>query len=283
MNLYNTTLDWLGERISGQIICAADPEKTPLHTNIEQMSRVLRPGDVILVDGCDKISAAIRYLTQSSWSHAAMYVDEIEKTENQSNKEGHSNTADAERHSLIEVNVDEGCVSAPLSKYEHYPTRICRPVNLTEIDRRQVVQFMIDNIGLQYDMRNIFDLARFLLPQPPIPRRFRRRMLSIGSGEPTRAICSSLIAQAFQSVRYPILPRIEKAANIKSGKNGYTAEEILHIRHHSLFAPRDFDISPFFDVIKPTIKIGFDYKKINWSENKIEDANNTATTKLKAS
>ena len=33
----------------------------------------------------------------------------------------------------------------------------------------------------------------------------------------------------------------------------YSRDEILHIRHPSLFAPRDFDLSPYFQVVKPTI------------------------------
>jgi len=36
----------------------------------------------------------------------------------------------AEPHHLIEVNLSEGCFSAPLSKYARYNTRICRPVGL---------------------------------------------------------------------------------------------------------------------------------------------------------
>jgi hypothetical protein len=77
----------------------------------------------------------------------------------------------------------------------------------------------------------------------PVPQRWRRRMIALGSGVPTKAICSTLIAQAFGSVRYPILPRIEL---IESKE---TRREILHIRHYSLYAPRDFDISPYFAII----------------------------------
>ena len=86
-------------------------------------------------------------------------------------------------------------------------------------------------------------------------------MLSFGSGEPTKAICSTLIAQAFQSVRYPILPTIRK---VPGGENSALAKEILHIRHHSLFAPRDFDISPYFQIVKPTIESGFRYSELQW-------------------
>lgn len=68
---------------------------------------------------------------------------------------------------------------------------------------------MVSRLGLAYDLKNIIDLARYLLPTPPVPSFMRRKMLALGSGDPTRAICTTLIAQAFQSVRYPILPRVE--------------------------------------------------------------------------
>mgnify|MGYP003334032574 FL=1 len=43
-------------------------------------------------------------------------------------------------------------------------------------------------------------------------------------------------------------------------------EDILEIRHSSLYAPRDFDISPYFKLVKPTIEKGFDYRKMNWAD-----------------
>ena len=42
--------------------------------------------------------------------------------------------------------------------------------------------------------------------------------------------------------------------------------EFLEIRHHSLFAPRDFDLSPYFMIVKPTLEAGFDYTRLNWYE-----------------
>jgi hypothetical protein len=38
------------------------------------MSQILKPADVVLVEGKSRISTAIKYLTQSTWSHAAIYV-----------------------------------------------------------------------------------------------------------------------------------------------------------------------------------------------------------------
>jgi Permuted papain-like amidase enzyme, YaeF/YiiX, C92 family len=255
MTRFDRFLDRIGEKIRNRVSSPPDPATARVQTDIARLRRVLQPGDVILVDGNDKVSAAIRYLTQSSWSHAAMFVgDRLAKT-----------NAAGEPHEIIEMNLGEGCVSAPLSKYRPSPTRVCRAVNLSPADRAAVIQYMVDRIGLQYDTRHVFDLARYLIPHPPVPVRWRRQMLALGSGEPTRAICSTLIAQAFHSIRYPILPTIDRIRN-GNGMNGYTEQEIWHIRHHSLFAPRDFDVSPYFELIKPTVVEGFDYKQVIWSE-----------------
>ena len=90
-------------------------------------------------------------------------------------------------------------------------------------------------------------------------------MLALGSGEPTRAICSTLIAQAFGSIRYPVLPRVERVEVRRRGMSQYSRWEILHIRHFSLYAPRDFDISPYFRIVKPTLEAGFDYRNLTWA------------------
>ncbi len=220
------------------------------------LRRVLQPADVLLIEGNQKISTAIKYLTQSTWSHAALYVgDALGPPED-----------GGEPKTLIEANLGEGVVAVPLSKYATYNTRICRPVGLTAADRQKVIDFMVSRIGLKYDTRNIIDLARYLLPTPPVPVRWRRRMIALGSGEPTRAICSTLIAQSFQQVRYPILPIVERLDDETFAKSAYSRREILHIRHHSLFTPRDFDLSPYFQIVKPTIEGGFDYRALNWSD-----------------
>jgi hypothetical protein len=107
-------------------------------------------------------------------------------------------------------------------------------------------------------VKNIFDLLRYLFPLP-VPQRWRRRMMTLGSGHPTRIICSALIAQAFEHVRYPILPKITRLESETARR------EILEIRHSSLYAPRDFDISPYFELVKPTIVKGFDYRRMAWA------------------
>jgi hypothetical protein len=126
-------------------------------------------------------------------------------------------------------------------------------------DRYTVCRYAINRIGFGYDTKNILDLMRFLFPLP-IPQRWRRRMIAFGSGDPTKIICSALIAQAFDAVRYPILPKITRAGSRQARR------EILHIRDSSLYMPRDFDISPYFEIVKPTIVHGFDYTALHWAD-----------------
>lgn len=84
-------------------------------------------------------------------------------------------------------------------------------------DRDKVVPFMIGKLGLRYDLKNIFDMLRYFMPTPSVPVRWRRRMLAFGSGDLTRAICSTLIAEAYGQIRYPILPEITRAPGRASG------------------------------------------------------------------
>lgn len=251
---------WLRHRLGRWIadyLEKPSPDYAPASTSPpERLREVLRPGDILLIEGNKRISMIIKYLTQSTWSHAAFYVG------NALGKPADG----SEPNVLIEADLRNGVIAVPLSKYENFHTRICRPVGLTEDDRRALIHYMVNSIGLRYDLKNIIDLLRYLFPLPPVPVRFRRRMLALGSGDPTRAICSTLIAQAFQSIRYPVLPIIKKETHYSQRYREYLEKEILHIRHHSLYTPRDFDISPFFEVVKPTLALGFNYKGLNWAD-----------------
>ena len=244
-------LKWIGQLLARYINGPICNYETFAVTPQGILEATLRPGDVLLVDGNRRVSVAIKYLTQSTWSHAALCVG----------------------GGLVEADVVEGVRVVPLSEYRNFNTRICRPVGLSDEDREAVIRYATERIGLKYDLKNIIDLLRYLLPTPPVPTRWRRRMLQLGSGDPTQAICSGLIAQAFQSVRYPILPKIENKnpRNRRSPEMRRRRKEIYYIRHHSLFSPRDFDLSPYFAVVKPTIERGFDYRGINWYDESAQE------------
>ena len=243
-------LDWIGALIARQLSKPSSGYEPYAAARPELVAVTIRPADVLLVEGArSKVNSAIRYLTQSTWSHAAIYVGLGAKL----------GERDGEPLVLVEAELGKGVIASPLSKFATYNTRICRPVGLTSEDRNKLIRYAVERIGYDYDLKNIIDLMRYFLPQPPVPASWRRRMIALGSGEPTRAICSTLIAQAFETVGYPILPEVRRV-------DDQSRREILHIRHHSLYAPRDFDLSPFFAVVKPTIETGFDYKNMPWAK-----------------
>ncbi len=237
---------WLASYLSRPI-----PHYTPFSTyDIPLLETVMEPGDILLVDGNTRISTAIKYLTQSTWSHAAFFAGPATE----------QFTGGGEECPLIEADLNDGVIASPLSKYRNFNIRICRPVGLTDEDREKAVGMMVQSLGLEYDLKHVFDLGRYLLPIPPVPVRFRRQLLALGSGDPSRAICSSLIAESFQSIHYPILPSVEK--KVELSEYSYSVKVIYHIRHYSLFTPRDFDVSPYFKIVKPTIEHGFDYHSL---------------------
>jgi hypothetical protein len=254
--LANAVLSAMGRRLARFLSAEVPGEQTVATNGHLALLRTIRPGDVLLVEGHSRVSATIKYLTQSTWSHAALHVGEIT---------GRAQP-DGEPHVLVEALLGQGVVSSPLSRYSRLHTRICRPAALRPEDLARVLDHARSRIGHQYDLRNMVDLARYLLPAPPVPKRWRRRMITLGSGTPTRAICSTLIAEAFQAVHYPILPLIDHLPCHERADSEHARQEILHIRHHSLYAPRDFDISPYFQIIKPAIESGFDYRSLAWDD-----------------
>jgi len=241
-------LNALGRRIAAYLSRPRDNAGRVATSSHENLSTTLRKGDVLLVEGTSLFSSAVKYLTQSTWSHAALYVGDA---------------LGGEPLQLVEADITAGVRAVPLSRFWDLHTRICRPVGLSGRELDDLVAFVVARIGHQYDLKNIWDLARYLMPTPPVPRRWRRKLLALGSGDPTRAICSSLIAQAFESIDYPILPELY-LEDLPADSAQY--REWLHIRHHSLYAPRDFDVSPYFEVVKPKLAHGFNHHELDWAD-----------------
>jgi hypothetical protein len=159
--------------------------------------------------------------------------------------------------------------------------RLVRPHRLRGEDLHVILDEAVAAIGWRYDMRNVVDLARYLIPVKVVPDRFRRTALHFGSGGATEVICSSLLGRLFQQVRFPILPHIEFPEGFDAPRPprrggvlrrifGHESERftgLFHMRHPTLLTPRDFDLSPYFEIIKfNAIADGrFDYQRIRWA------------------
>ena len=221
---------------------AQEVETSPtLPVDIEALQTQLHEADVILVEGNLRISAVIKYLTQSTWSHAVLYAGD---------------------GMCVEADMLLGVHYFPLSELAQYHIRICRALSLTKEDKDNVVAHAKSRIGSLYDLKHVFDLARYMVPLP-MPRSWRRRAIALGSADPSRAICSTLIAESLQSVRYPILPEAPSVVPLTQAAAA-KVKEIHHIHNTGLFTPRDFDISPYFQVIKPDMPDHFDHRNLVW-------------------
>lgn len=252
----SSLLHRMGMRLAQHLSRPRHQVQAGMPTERHLLAHCLRPGDVLLVEGNSRVSGAIKYLTQSTWSHAAFFVGlQLGGTD-----------AQGQPYQLIEADMVQGVCKRPLSHYHSYHTRICRPSALGAADLQRLLAEITSKLGEQYDLKNVLDLARYLLPTPPVPTRWRRQWIALGSGDPTRAICSSLIAEAFQSVGYPVLPAITQDCLMDPVCHQAVAQEIFHIRDRSLYAPRDFDVSPYFDIVKPGLTADFDYRHIQWAQ-----------------
>jgi hypothetical protein len=246
----------------------------------QALRRHIRKGDVLLVDGDNRVSQIIKYLTQSCWSHAALYVgDELLRRGGETaDRAREIFGADAEE--LMVEALPHGVVASPLSKYIDYNIRIARPHRLRPEHLKVIVDDALAAIGWRYDLRNVLDLARYLVPVHVVPNFLRRTALHFGSGQPTEVICSSLLGRLFAKVRFPILPQIEypDAFDAPAADRptllrrifGFESESytgIFRMRHPTLLTPRDFDLSPYFEIIKFNVVADgrFDYQRIQWA------------------
>jgi hypothetical protein len=160
---------------------------------------------------------------------------------------------------IIEPLLGEGTIVSPLKKYANDHLRICRPSGLSPQDAQAVVKNSSQHLGHDYDVRQLLDLGRFLLPYSIVPRRWRSSLFEHNAGDSTRTVCSTMIANAFSMVHFPILPVIHKT---KEGLRMYK-------RNTRLYSPRDFDYSPYFEIIKYPL-LGLNdlavYRQLPWDQ-----------------
>jgi hypothetical protein len=254
--------------------------------DLATLKRHIRKGDIILVEGEQRVSEVVKYLTQSSWSHAAIYIgDELVRRHHPQLGQAQATFGDEVDYLLVEALVEGGVVVSPLSKYINFNIRVCRPHNLRKDHLQIILDDVIKQLGYPYDIKNVFDLARYFLPVSLVPRRFRRKVLHFGSGLPTQVICSSMLAAAFDKVGFPIVPQVasQNHDQVRRGSflstllrfaNGSRSRFIFRRSHPTLITPRDFDLSPYFEIVKFDVvePSRFDYSKIVWAENEEEPA-----------
>lgn len=235
--------------------------------NLDNLKKHIRPGDIVLVEGKTRIAQAIKYVTQSSWSHSGIYIGERVVQAGHPHRERYLEAYGEEaRYLVLEADLASGVSAAPLGKYTEYNIRICRPYCLDDEDRERVLEDVITHLGDQYDRRQLLDLGRYLTPFHLLPVRWRRKAFFSGESESRAVICSGLIAQAFLKVRYPILPVLPASTREEQEQGLYPWGRRLRSVSPRLVLPRDFDLSPYFRIVKfNSVEEGpIDYRGIEW-------------------
>ncbi len=253
---------WITEQFSKYWMKRVKTEARTHLCDFERISYELRPADVILIEGQHRISSVIKRLTQSPWTHSALYIGYLRDIQSEAARERIlASFPEAEHKQLmIESILGEGTIVSPINNYNDLHIRICRPQSLSRADVEKVIDFASSCIGKSYNLRQFIDLGRFLLASRLFPGRLGSSLFTYEPGKATQDICSTMIAEAFMSINYPIIPHILEKKN--------NEREFIH-RNPKLFTPSDFDYSPYFNIVKyPMFPITEQapYRKLPWNE-----------------
>jgi hypothetical protein len=235
--------------------------------DFNQIKNDIKPCDVILVESRSRVSRIIHYITQSQWTHAALYIGKASDIVDPKLREiviQHSKNFSSDQL-LIESIIGKGTIVSPINEYKNEHIRVLRPTGLLPEDAQVVIAYAINQIGKQYSVRHLLDLARFIFPWGIFPRTWASSLFQHNMLQPTKDICSSMVAEAFQAVNFPILPVV-----VTEKEKRY---ELIH-RNPLLYTPSDFDCSPYFNVIKyPIFPLGknMTYRDLPWKKGLISD------------
>lgn len=262
-SLKNSISKWLVDLLIKQ----DEPSKFPL-CDFDRICYEVRPCDVLLIEGRSRVAEVIKLITQSAWSHACLYIGRLHDIEDPNTRAQilkHYPDTNPNEQLIIEGILGKGTILSSIKEYKQDHIRICRPAGLARKDAQLVINYAVSRLGRAYDVRQIFDLARFLFPWTFIPRRWRSSLFQYSPGELTKESCSSLIAEAFSSVHFPILPVIKEHRE--------KGIELIQ-RFPKLYTPSDFDYSPFFEIIKyPIFELSDTptYRNLPWKDGAFSD------------
>lgn len=280
---FQTMLKKISKSLGRKVMARLETPQTRyvqrIYNNMDKLYRIIQKGDLVLVEGRSEMSRIIKLFSQSHWSHVAFYVgDELIKPGEPNRSQYTARFGDEAKHLIIEAFQESGVVAAPMSKYQDYNIRICRPYGILPEDLKAVVAHVKENLGKQYDRQNIIDIAWMLISSSLNPfKKHPSIKRCLGACSDYNVICSGMIAQAFQRVGYPIVPAFYEPGRLKTDFKNSPYGARLVMRHYSQILPRDFDLSPNFEIVKfNIIKNGaFEYKSL-WADREAGDSENGA-------
>jgi len=256
---FNKVRDFIWEKAVNWLTYEDENPTVPL-SDFDKLRYELRPGDVLLVEGRSNVADIIKAVTQSIWTHSILYIGrlhDIDDPDVRKRIEKYCSCAPDEQL-IIESLLGHGTIINTLDKYNGEHLRICRPDGLTRKDAQGVINYAVYQLGTDYNVRYVMDLARFMFPYWWIPKRWVSTLFEHNAGRPTKTVCSVMMAEAFASVHFPIRPVLHQDDNGKLK---------MYRRNTKLITPSDYDYSPYFKIIKYPILDLDDlalYRKLPW-------------------
>ncbi len=187
----------------------------------QSLAAVLHRGDVLLTQGNSRFAAVIKRVTRSPWSHVSMYVGPLDHG--------------PDPLCIVEADIAAGVRSIRLSELDALQVRVLRPIGLTDTDRAELAQWVVGQIGSEYDLAHAWRLLRSAL-RLVLPVRFRSEPGTIARSAKS-FICCSLLAHAFAWVGHSVLPD-------KAGLSLTVTADATHL------IPGDFERASLFEVVE---------------------------------
>ncbi len=194
----------------------------------QDLASLLQPGDVILVAGKTRFASLVCKLTQSTWSHVAIYV-------------GPGHHADP-AHCIVEADVEAGVRMITLADLADVDIQVVRASRLPESSRQELIDYLLQRVGLRYDLDHVIALAKLRLFAPsPLGRWLSPKTMR--RADPTRAVCSTLVAHALFSAGVTVGAAPIVAARLQHAAGASQADLAAALDY---LVPGDFEQLPEF-------------------------------------
>jgi len=190
----------------------------------QSLAAMLHRGDVLLIQGNSRFAAVIKCLTRSPWTHVAMYVGPLDDGPNPI--------------CVVEADIAAGVRSIRLSELGALQVRVLRPIGLTDTDRARLADWVVGQIGSEYDFAHAWGLLQTYM-RLLLPNRLRSAPGTIASSA-KRFICCSLLEHAFAWVGHPVVPDQARLSLTLT-------PDTTHL------IPSDFERASLFEVVESSV------------------------------
>lgn len=208
----------------------------------QSLCQHIQPADVLLIQWNSRMGEMIAHLSKSPWTHAVLYIGRIVDIKDpillQRIRTYYS--GDEQEPLIIEGIIEKITQVTPLSQYQKQPIRICRAIQLTVAQQQHIINYAVSAIGYTITHRQIWNLIKLFCYWTILPHGLFN-ILFKSNRHLSPKIYASVIAEAFESARAPIMPMVMRQG---SGDIRLTGQDIRTIM------PKDFDESPYFEIIK---------------------------------